>query len=87
MVETALPELTRAGLGQDEPAPRLFGAVEVLRERTGAFIANPAKRQLRDERVTALRARLAPEAFAAARSAGRAPSRSEAIAAALAASD
>jgi hypothetical protein len=71
------------GLGRDLPAARLFGAAERLHERTGAHLTNPLNRQLHEQRLDTVRARLDPVAFAAAWEAGRALSLQETIAEAI----
>jgi non-specific serine/threonine protein kinase len=57
-------------VGDAEPAARLFGAAEALREAVGAPV--PRHRGQHDRAVAAARAVLGPEAFARAWSAGRA---------------
>jgi predicted ATPase/DNA-binding CsgD family transcriptional regulator len=72
-----------AAVGRAEPAARLFGAEEALRERRGLDLT-PAGRPRRDRLVAPARARLPASAFAAAWEAGRALSPDRAVAEALA---
>jgi tetratricopeptide (TPR) repeat protein len=68
--------------GQLERAARLFGAAEVLRESTGTPLP-PAYRAAYERDVTAIRAQLDDDVFAAAWAAGQALTLEQAIAEAL----
>jgi hypothetical protein len=65
--------------GQPERAARLFGATDVLRAALGLPV-RPADRRRYDRDVSAVRAALGAETFAAAWAAGRALSLEQAIA-------
>ena len=65
--------------GQPERAARLFGATDALRAAVGVPV-RPVDRRLYDRDVTAVRAALGAETFAAAWAAGRALSLEQAIA-------
>jgi hypothetical protein len=71
-----------AAHGQPERAARLFGAAEGLREGIGAPLPR-ADRAKQDRSITAVRAALGEEAFAAAWAGGRAMSLEQAVAFAL----
>ncbi len=68
--------------GDARTAARLFGAVEVTRQSI-AYTLEPEYRTIHDEQVAAVRARLSPEAFQAAWTAGEQLSTEEAVAEAL----
>ncbi len=72
-IASCLVGLALAGAGDDgERAARLLGAVEALREATGARAEDWWENPLFDETTEALRARLGEDAFAAALQSGRA---------------
>jgi predicted ATPase/DNA-binding XRE family transcriptional regulator len=71
-------------LGQPERAARLFGAVDALRESTGADVSWTAWRDLNERDLAAARENLDAETFDAARAEGRTMTFEEAVAEALA---
>ncbi|HEY8597967.1 MAG TPA: hypothetical protein VIL85_06020, partial [Thermomicrobiales bacterium] len=65
--------------GSNERAARLFGAAEVLRERTGLVMPNPMNQLIYAKHLAILRAQMSADSFAAAWQAGCALSLTEAI--------
>jgi predicted ATPase/DNA-binding CsgD family transcriptional regulator len=57
--------------GRPRRAARLYGAAEALRETTGAKLADPADRAMRDRQVEEVRRRLGAQTFVSEWSAGR----------------
>jgi predicted ATPase/DNA-binding CsgD family transcriptional regulator len=80
-IAASLERLAAVACSQDRPerAARLLGAADSLREAIGADDVSGSERADRDRAVAAAQLRLGADAFAAARSAGRAMSLEEAV--------